>query len=98
VTWQIEPDEPAKTVCIRVHNGGDPIPAEVLSKLTQPFQTTKASGNGLGLAIARRIVEAHNGQLQIQSAATTGTIVSIHLPLLHCNQSRDRSLSITPES
>lgn len=69
-------------VCVSVHNGGEPIPAELLPQITKPFVTTKSKGNGLGLAIVQRIIEAHGGTFQIESTPTTGTKVSIHLPLL----------------
>lgn len=82
VTWQVEPGRIANQVCISVHNGGLPIPAEVLPKLGTPFFTTKSSGNGLGLAIVKQIVEAHQGEFEIASTTDTGTIISIHLPLL----------------
>lgn len=81
ITWRIEPGTDASRICISIHNGGSPISAEVLAKLGTPFFTTKPFGNGLGLAIVRRIVEAHNGELQIQSESERGTIVSIQLPL-----------------
>jgi PAS domain S-box-containing protein len=83
ITWRIDPGTDDSKICISIHNGGDPIPTEVLSKLGTPFFTTKPSGNGLGLAIVRRIVEAHNGELLIQSEPERGTIVSIQLPLIH---------------
>ncbi|MGG6270793.1 sensor histidine kinase [Leptolyngbya sp. AN03gr2] len=67
-------------VCIQVHNRGQPIPPDELSKLTQPFYTTKPCGTGLGLAIVKRIIEAHNGELKIQSDAISGTTITIHLP------------------
>jgi histidine kinase len=70
-------------VCIQIHNGGTPIPADVLPKLTKPFFTTKANGTGLGLAIVKRIVEAHDGEFTIESSEATGTIVKIQLPLAH---------------
>lgn len=69
-------------VCIQIHNGGDPIPPEVLPKLTQPFYTTKATGTGLRLAIVKRIIDAHGGELCIQSSADIGTTVSAILPLV----------------
>ncbi|MBD2105195.1 GAF domain-containing sensor histidine kinase [Leptolyngbya sp. FACHB-261] len=69
-----------KQVCIQIHNGGEPIPPEVLPRLTEPFYTTKSSGTGLGLAIVKRIVEAHNGEMDIQSSTLEGTRVSILLP------------------
>ncbi|MBC7971822.1 MAG: GAF domain-containing protein [Verrucomicrobia bacterium] len=68
-------------ICIRIHNGGDPIPSEMLPRLTEPFCSTKASGTGLGLAIVKRIVTAHRGELSIQSDALTGTTVDFHLPV-----------------
>lgn len=75
VTCSLEtaPDQ----ICLRIHNGGDPIPADVLPQLTKPFFTTKSSGTGLGLAIVKRIVEAHQGSLTIESAAATGTLTSV---------------------
>ncbi len=68
-------------ICINVHNGGEPIPPEILPKLTEPFCSTKPSGTGLGLAIVKRIVNAHAGELSIQSVAT-GTKVSVQLPVV----------------
>jgi signal transduction histidine kinase/DNA-binding NarL/FixJ family response regulator len=67
-------------VCLQVHNGGVPIPSDVLSKLTKPFVTTKSSGTGLGLAIVKRIVEAHDGELSIESSAAAGTTITVQLP------------------
>jgi signal transduction histidine kinase/DNA-binding NarL/FixJ family response regulator len=69
-------------VNLQVHNGGSPIPADVLPKLTQPFVTTKSNGTGLGLAIVKRIVEAHGGALQIESTAIAGTTISIKLSVI----------------
>jgi signal transduction histidine kinase len=83
ITWRIDPGTDETRICISIHNSGHPIPAEVLAKLGTPFFTTKPSGNGLGLAIVRRIVEAHQGELLIQSELERGTIVSVQLPLIH---------------
>ena len=81
VMWRIRPTT-ERRLEIQVHNGGDPIPPEVLPKLTQPFISTKSNGNGLGLAITKRIVEAHSGQIKIESTAEAGTTVTVWLPLL----------------
>ena len=67
-------------VCINVYNGGEPIPSDILPKLTEPFYSTKPSGTGLELAIVKRIVNAHDGELSIESIAT-GTKVSVRLPV-----------------
>ncbi len=80
VELKIENKTQEQKVYIKIHNGGDPIPPEVLPKLTQPFFSTKSSGTGLGLAIVKRIIEAHNGELSIKSTVELGTTISIKLP------------------
>ncbi|BAY14006.1 GAF domain-containing sensor histidine kinase [Calothrix sp. NIES-2098] len=81
VTWEVN-SSLEDEVCINVHNSGNPIPSEILCKLSQPFFSTKPEGTGLGLAISKRIVNAHGGKLSIQSQPLTGTIVSVQLPLV----------------
>ncbi|MEM9924144.1 MAG: ATP-binding protein [Cyanobacteria bacterium P01_D01_bin.50] len=68
-------------ISIHICNGGEPIPPEILPKLTQPFYSTKSSGTGLGLAIVKRIVESHNGELLIKSSAEEGTTITVNLPV-----------------
>lgn len=67
-------------VKLQVINGGEPIPPEILPRLTEPFFTTKAEGTGLGLAIVKRIVEAHDGFFDLSSSAATGTIATVWVP------------------
>lgn len=55
--------------------------AEVQAKLFKPFQTTKANGNGLGLATARKIVAAHGGTMTVQSEVGRGTKFTIRMPV-----------------
>ena len=62
---------------LRVHNGGEPIPLDVLPNLTKPFFTTKSTGTGLGLAIVKRIIEAHGGSFTIESTAEIGTTTTV---------------------
>ena len=81
VTCELTNGTDPKQICIRIHNGGDPIPPEILPRLTEPFCSTKPSGTGLGLAIVKRIVTAHGGDLFIQSNAITGTTVRVQLPI-----------------
>jgi PAS domain S-box-containing protein len=83
VTWQVRVAAGRQAV-VTIHNGGEPIPPHVLPKLTQPFFTTKSSGNGLGLAITKRIIEAHQGEFTITSSHSEGTTVTVRLPqMLH---------------
>lgn len=81
ITWVVQPPA-AGQVTITVHNDGKAIAPEVLPLLTRPFFTTKPSGNGLGLAITKRIVEAHQGQLMIASSTESGTTVALQLPII----------------
>ncbi|NEZ56526.1 ATP-binding protein [Adonisia turfae] len=83
VTCYLE-TEPGQ-VCLRIHNGGELIPPDVLPKLTKPFFTTKSTGTGLGLAIVKRIVEAHGGYFTIESTAATGTVISVVFRMAETN-------------
>lgn len=74
----------ANWICVCIHNGGTPIPPELLPQLTTPFCSTKPSGTGLGLAISKRIIRAHGGELEIISSST-GTTVSVYLPIMTCD-------------
>uniref|UniRef100_A0A832M307 histidine kinase n=1 Tax=Oscillatoriales cyanobacterium SpSt-402 TaxID=2282168 RepID=A0A832M307_9CYAN len=82
IKWKVDGSAP-NHVYISVHNGGEPIPPEVLPKLTQPFCSTKSGGTGLGLAITKRIINAHGGELSIQSTSELGTLVSVKLSNLN---------------
>ncbi|WP_159884698.1 PAS domain-containing sensor histidine kinase [Paenibacillus puerhi] len=63
-------------------DNGPGIPREVLSRLGEPFFTTKQSGSGLGLMISQKIITEHNGRLEIESEPGEGTVVRITLPIL----------------
>jgi signal transduction histidine kinase len=70
-----------KQVVIRVSDTGIGIPAEVLSRLFEPFVTHgKPFGTGLGMAIAKSVVTAHNGKISVSSAQGSGTTVDIRVP------------------
>jgi PAS domain S-box-containing protein len=79
ITWKIE--NKSSCVMFQVHNCGDPISPDDIPKLTKPFYTTKSSGTGLGLAIVERIVEAHRGELSIESSVDRGTTFNVILPV-----------------
>ena len=64
----------------RLTNGGAPIPADMLPRVFELFLSTKPGSTGVGLALAQRIVEEHQGTITIESAAETGTTVSVSLP------------------
>jgi PAS domain S-box-containing protein len=72
-------------VAVEVHNGGPPIAPEILPQLFQPYRrgdvTTGEPGSlGLGLYIARELVRAHGGRIEVRSSAQAGTTFSVWLP------------------
>lgn len=71
---------------IRISDEGSGISEEQLAKIGQPFYTTKDRGTGLGLMVAYRIVENHNGEITVESEIGRGTIFTIRLPLLAPNK------------
>ncbi len=66
---------------IVVSDTGIGIPPENMRKIYSPFFTTKPNGNGLGLAEVKKVIQAHNGFLHIESKVNKGTIFTIKLPL-----------------
>lgn len=63
-----------------ITDSGSGIPPDQLEKIFNYYYTTKENGVGLGLPIAHRIIEAHRGQLKIESQAGVGTKVTVRLP------------------
>jgi len=78
-TVQTERAEGAVRLSVIDEGGG--IPPDRLDKLFEPYFTTKAKGTGLGLVIARQIVEDHGGTIEIRSEVGKGTTAVIDLPL-----------------
>jgi signal transduction histidine kinase len=51
-----------------------------MSKIFDPYYTTKNTGTGLGLAVVQKVVEAHGGSVDVKSTADGGTMFTITLP------------------
>jgi signal transduction histidine kinase len=66
---------------VELEDTGAGIPDEVRERIFEPFFTTKASGTGLGLAVVRRIVEGHGGEVRVRSTPGTGTTFALRFPL-----------------
>jgi signal transduction histidine kinase len=67
-------------VLMTVRDDGLGMSPEILERIRKPYFTTKEGGTGLGVAVARGVVEQHGGKLEFKSAAGKGTVVSIRLP------------------
>jgi signal transduction histidine kinase len=66
---------------ITVRDDGVGMSSEVLSRIARPYFTTKEGGSGLGVAVARGLIEQHGGQLEFASTAGKGTTASVLLPM-----------------
>lgn len=66
---------------IALSDDGAGIPRELRARVLEPFFTTKPQGSGLGLAVARAVAQAHQGELWIDSEAGLGTTVGMRLPV-----------------
>jgi signal transduction histidine kinase len=64
-----------------ISDTGQGIPPDRLSRIFDPFYTTKEKGLGLGMAITHRIIEDHKGNIDVQSQVGLGTTFTIHLPV-----------------
>ena len=67
---------------LSIFDAGPGIPSDKLSDVFEPFFSTKAQGMGIGLSIARTIVEAHDGRIWAENQAAGGAAFHIRLPLL----------------
>jgi len=65
---------------IRIQDTGCGILPEHLSRIFDPYFTTRSSGAGLGLAIVHNIIEAHEGRIEVESRPGEGTAITLHLP------------------
>jgi signal transduction histidine kinase len=72
-----------RTAEIRVEDTGPGVPPELASKIFEPFFSTKDHGMGMGLSIARTIVKAHDGQIDVEN--NNGAVFRIRLPLIGKN-------------
>jgi signal transduction histidine kinase len=65
---------------VTISDSGSGIPSDQMGKIFNYYYTTKEKGVGLGLPIAHRIIEAHDGQLKVESQVGVGTKVTVLLP------------------
>ncbi len=81
-TLRIRTDLADTHVIVRFVDTGGGMSAENLSRVFEPYFTTKPTGSGLGLLIVRRIVREHGGELSIESSQGRGLTLTIRLPFI----------------
>ncbi len=78
---KVELEQVGRLVAVRVSDTGRGIRPEDLPNIFKPFYTTKGNGTGLGLSLAKRIVEEHHGTIEVNSNPGKGTQMTVYLPL-----------------
>jgi len=78
---EVAVERKGSTAVIEVKDNGRGITPEHLPNIFRPFYTTKGDGTGLGLSLARRIVEDHHGRIDVTSSVGKGTTFAVVLPL-----------------
>jgi signal transduction histidine kinase len=73
--------DPHGSVLVQVTDDGPGIATDVAEKVFDPFFTTKPQGSGLGLAIVRKIVDAHDGRIDLRTSVGQGTTIRVTLPV-----------------
>ena len=76
----IDMREDAERVVVRFVDTGPGIPEDALDRVFEPYYSTKDTGTGLGLAVTRKIVDEHGGQIRVESAPGDGTTFEVELP------------------
>lgn len=80
--WRQTADEgQSATIVLQVSDDGPGIPADIRDRIFSPFFSTKPQGSGLGLAIVRKIVDAHEGRIDVTSEPGRGTTFTVTLPV-----------------
>jgi signal transduction histidine kinase len=75
-----------EAVRVEIKDDGPGMPPDVADRIFSPFFTTKAQGSGLGLAIVRKIVDAHDGKIDLETAPGAGTTIRVTLPVTASNE------------
>jgi signal transduction histidine kinase len=84
----IDSNSDGQEITIQVSDNGRGIPPEIISTIFDPFFTTHdvGGGTGLGLSVARDVIVAHGGTIDVASRVGEGTTFTIHLPIVPLNR------------
>jgi two-component system sensor histidine kinase HydH len=76
----IDVTELEKNFCITIKDNGPGIDKDLVTRIFDPYFTTKSEGTGLGLSNVRKILEAHGGSIEVESEKGVGTVFSLYVP------------------
>jgi signal transduction histidine kinase len=78
----------AAMATVRIEDTGEGISPEQIGRLFDPFFSTRPHGTGLGLTIARRVIQDHGGRLKVESTEGKGTVLTVELPVFPAEDQR----------
>ncbi len=84
LTWTI--DQQADVWVLTLQDNGPGIPPELQDRIFEPFFTTRSNGTGLGLAVVRAVIDAHQGDIELDADCQGGARFVIRLPRLQASQ------------
>lgn len=87
----------ADEICISITDNGCGMTTSQLNDIFHPFVTYRPGGTGIGLAVTRQIIQAHQGSLSVKSTPGKGSCFSVRLPL-PCPESQNSSHSVSDSS
>ena len=82
LTVRTSPVQEGRMAEISIHDTGNGIPEEIRDQIFSPLVTSKRSGMGLGLALVKRIVERHDGDVSVISEGARGTVARVRFPVV----------------
>ena len=85
----IQTETAGRQAKLTIADNGPGFPVELLPRIFEPYVTTKARGTGLGLPIVKKIVEEHQGTIEISNAPEGGARIEIRLPLVKAEEAKN---------
>jgi signal transduction histidine kinase len=82
---------------VHIRDNGCGIPADKLPKIFNPFYTSKENGTGLGLGVAKKVIDSHRGTIEVTSHVGQGTEFEISVPLADALRDESGQVAANPE-
>jgi signal transduction histidine kinase len=89
-TLRVRLAEDSRWALLSVSDEGEGIPEDIRSKIFNLYFTTKKEGSGIGLAMTYRIIQLHNGQVDVESHIGQGTTFTLKIPVANPSEAKFR--------
>jgi PAS domain S-box-containing protein len=91
-TITISTAQRGQNIVVRIEDTGPGIPGDIMNKLFVPFFTTRKTGSGLGLAVTKRVIDNHGGDIEVMSEVGKGTIFDVSIPIVRASKEIEERL------